>query len=173
MLYFFTVKMKYVRNLMNIDHKNIMSVSSQHRKNKRVFIGIIVMLDNHKYCIPLSSVEDKPKYSKMSNNITFRKITNKSGEIIGVLNINNMIPVKEEYLIPFDMEISVSDDEKQRKYKKHCMEELEWCREHEDEIIMLARELHRMVCSNQSFKKRNICPDYRLLEQECDKGKAL
>lgn len=173
MLDFYTVKMKYVRNLMNIDHQNIMSVSSQHKKNKRVFVGIIVMVNKHKYCIPLSSVEEKPKYREMSNNITFRKITNTSEEVIGVLNINNMIPVREEYLIPFDMKIYPSDNEKQRNYKLHCMEELKWCREHEDEIVMLARELHRMVCDGLPFKKRKICPDYRLLEKECNKAKQI
>ena len=131
------------------------------------------MVDEYKYCIPLSSVEAKLKYQNMSNNITFRKITDQEGKIIGVLNINNMIPVKEEYLIPFDMKISPSDDERQRKYKEHCMKELEWCREHEEEIVMLARELHRIVCSNQPFKKRGICPDYRLLEKECDKFKQF
>lgn len=165
--------MKYVRNLMNIDNKNVMSISSQHRKNKRIFVGIIVMLDHHKYCIPLSSVEGKNKYQKMSNNLTFRKITNTNGEVIGALNINNMIPVRDEYLIPFDIKIYPSDDKKQREYKKHCMEELRWCREHEDEIVMLARELHRMVCNGVPFKKRKICPDYRLLEKECDKAKRL
>ena len=173
MLYFYTVKMKYIRNLMNIDHQNIMSISSQHKKNKRAYVGIIVMVNNHKYCIPLSSVEEKPKYREMSNNITFRKITNAAEKVIGVLNINNMIPVREEYLIPFDMEIYPSDNEKQRNYKAHCMEELKWCREHEAEITMLAKELHRMVCNELPFKKRKICPDYRLLEKECNKAKQI
>ena len=45
MLNFYTVKMKYIRNLMNIDHKNIMSASSQYKKNKRIFVGIIVMVN--------------------------------------------------------------------------------------------------------------------------------
>lgn len=173
MLDFYTVKMKYIRNLMNIDHQNIISVSPQHKKNKRIFVGIIVMINHYKYCIPISSVEEKPKYKVMSNNITFRKITNTSGEVIAVLNINNMIPVREEYLIPFDMKIYPSDNEKQRNYKKYCMEELKWCREHENEIVMLANKLHKMVCSGQPFKKRKICPDYKLLERECDKAKLI
>jgi len=109
----------------------------------------------------------------MSENITFRKITNASGELIGVLNINNMIPVKEEYLIPFDIKIYPSDSERQRNYKLHCQEELNWCRVHEDEIAMLARELHSMVCNEIPFKKRKICPDYRLLEKECSKDKKI
>ena len=96
MLNLYTVKMKYIRNLMNIDHQHIMSISSQHRKNKRVFVGMIIMVKDHKYCVPLSSVGEKTKYQKISNNITCRKITNASGKIIAILNINNMIPVREE-----------------------------------------------------------------------------
>lgn len=173
MLNFYMVKMKYVRNLMNIDPQNIMSISSQNRKNKRIYLGIIVMVNCHKYCIPLSSVEEKAKYQKMSDNITFKKITNTKGKVVGALNINNMIPVRDEYLLPFDMKIYPSDTAKQRNYKMHCMEELQWCREHENEITMLAKELHKMVCTGLPFKKRKICPDYRLLEKECDKAKQL
>ncbi len=173
MLNLYTVKMKYIRNLMNIDHQHIMSISSQHRKNKRVFVGIIIMVNDHKYCVPLSSVGEKTKYQKIFNNITCRKITNASGKIIAILNINNMIPVREEYLIPFDIRIYSSDNDKQRSYKMHCMEELKWCRAHEDEITMLAKELHKMVCNGLPFKKRKICPDYKLLEKECNKAKQI
>lgn len=77
-----------------------------------------------------------------------------------------MIPVRDEYLLPFDMKIYPSDTTKQRNYKMHCMEELQWCREHENEITMLAKELHKMVCTGLPFKKRKdtvksqnkICP---------------
>lgn len=173
MLKFYKVKMKYVRNLMNIDHKNVLSVSSQRHKNKRIFLGVIVMIDDHKYCIPLSSVEEKRKYTNMSENITLRKICNESGEVIAVLNINNMIPVLEEYLIPFHIETLPTDSKDKLEYKKHCEQELKWCNEHEKEIIRLAQELHRIICNDEPFGKRKICPDYRLLEKECDKGKEI
>lgn len=73
---------------------------------------------------------------------------------------------------PFDMKIYPSDNEKHRNYKMQCIEELKWCRDHESEIVMLAKELHKMVCNGLPFKKRKICPDYRLLEQECDKNQT-
>ena len=174
MLRFYKVKMKYVRNLQNVDSSNnILSVSSQRHKNKRLFLGVVIMLDNHKYCIPLSSVEEKDKYSKMSENITLRKIRNENGDVIAVLNINNMMPVREEYIIPFDIEKLEDDTEKRAAYKKHCLEELAWCNKHENEIIRLAKELHRMICSNENFSKRKICPNYKLLEKECDKCKII
>ncbi len=131
------------------------------------------MVDEHKYCIPLSTVGNKEKYEHIRENITLRKIRNKKGEIIGILNINNMIPIREEYLIPFDIEISPTDSKKQIEYKALCRSELEWCNEHCNEITRLAQELRRIICSNSSFSKRNICPDYKILERECDKAKKI
>lgn len=173
MLELYKIKMKYVRNLMNIDHKSVASVSSQRNKNNRLFVGIIIMVEGQQYCIPMSSVSGKDKYKDMAENITFRKIIDASGNLIGVLNINNMIPVREEYLIPFDIDIKASDTEKQKEYKRLCQDELKWCNEHENEITRLAQELHRMVVSDIPFKKKKICADYKKLEAECNKAKKL
>ena len=65
------------------------------------------------------------------------------------------------------------DSKDKLAYKKHCEQELKWCNEHEKEIIRLAQELHRIICNDEPFGKRKICPDYRLLEKECDKGKEI
>lgn len=52
--------MKYIRNLHNKDDK-VLSVSPQTGKDTRVFVGIIIVFDEHKYCIPLSSPKAKHK----------------------------------------------------------------------------------------------------------------
>ncbi len=52
--------MKYIRNLHNKDDK-VLSVSPQTGKDTRVFGGIIIVFDEHKYCIPLSSPKAKHK----------------------------------------------------------------------------------------------------------------
>ena len=54
----YKVDMKYIRNLHNKDDK-VPSVSPQIGKDSRVFVGIVVVCDKHKYCIPLSSPKDK------------------------------------------------------------------------------------------------------------------
>lgn len=170
----YKVKMKYIRNLKNIDKtNNILSVSSQRNKHNRLFLGIVVMVDQHKYCIPLSSVDQKEKYDHISENITLRKIRDSDGKVIGILNINNMIPVREEYLMNFAIDILPTDNEKQKNYKLLCRKELEWCNQHSKEITRLAQELHQIICSGRFFSKRKICPDYRALERECDKAKII
>jgi protein AbiQ len=175
----YTVDMKYVRNLKNVENRKtgrtntILSISSQTHKHARPFVGIIQMVNGNKYCIPLSSIEEKEKYKTMSENITFRKITDKNGEVIGVLNINNMIPVREEYISQFIVDELPTDSEKQREYKKKCKAELDWCNDNIGEISRLASELHTIICENKPFKKRNICPNYAELEKECAKQKIM
>ncbi len=52
---------------MNVDKtNNIQSISSQRHKHNRVFVGIIVMVDSHEYCIPLSTVSSKDKYERVT-----------------------------------------------------------------------------------------------------------
>ena len=175
----YVVNMKYVRNLKNVERQRtgrtntILSVSTQTHKQGRPFIGIIQIVNGLQYCIPLSSVEEKPKYIDMAENITFRKIKDEQGNIIGVLNINNMIPVKEEYITEFVIDGLPTDSAKQIEYKRKCKQELDWCNANMKEITRLASELHSIICDDKPFKKRSICPNYSLLEKECAKEKPI
>ena len=60
----YTIDMKYVRNLAKADD-NVMSVSPQNGKSVRPFVGIIVLVNGRKYCIPLSS--PKKKFENKTN----------------------------------------------------------------------------------------------------------
>jgi protein AbiQ len=180
-LQLYMVNTKYVRNLMNAEKhasKNnrcntIISNSPQRNKQGRPYVGIIVIANDRQYCIPLCSNDEKAKYENMRENITMRKIRDDNNKVIGILNINNMIPVREEYLEQFDTTIYSSDTEKQVEFKKKCSAELKWCREHISEIERYARNLHDIICSDIPFGKRSICPHYDALEKECDKEKTL
>ncbi len=175
----YVVSTKYVRNLKNVEKRatgranTILSNSPQTRKQKRPFLGIITLVNGQKYCIPLSTYKGKDKYKMIAENITCRKIKDANGEVIGVLNINNMIPVKEEYINIFKLEQNKNDSQEQKDYKELCKRQLKWCRDNKDEIHKLANDLHRIICTNQKFKKRNICPDYAILERECNKEKII
>lgn len=54
----YNVNLKYIRNLHNIDN-HIPSISPQLEKQNRPFLGVIVMVNGSKYCIPLSSNSNK------------------------------------------------------------------------------------------------------------------
>ena len=66
----YKLDMKYIRDLAKKDD-NVHSVSPQVGKDNRPFVGIIIVCDNKKYCIPLSS--PKPKHQKMKNDIELMK----------------------------------------------------------------------------------------------------
>ena len=87
----YRIDMKYIRNLHNIDDK-VLSVSPQIGKDERPFLGVIIIYNEHKYCVPLS--KPKKKHEKMRDKIDFKKIIH-NGQLIGVLNFNLMIPVED------------------------------------------------------------------------------
>lgn len=64
MFQLYKIKIKYIRNLKKID-KHVMSVSPQEHKNNRLFLGILVMINQQQYCIPLSSISEKEKYKNI------------------------------------------------------------------------------------------------------------
>ena len=164
------IDMKYIRNLHKID-EHVFSVSPQIGKQNRPFLGIIVMVNGEKYCIPLTS--NSPGKSKnfadMRENITFRKVRDKKGNVLAALNLNNMIPVREEYIAEINLRIFEYDTEAVKKWKKLCAKELDWCQANQNEIEYLANELYRKYCAVEQFQKRKLCLNFPLLEKECKK----
>ena len=47
----------------------------------------------------------------MRENITFRKICDKNGKVLAALNLNNMIPVRDEYVTEIDLRIHPKDSQ--------------------------------------------------------------
>ena len=54
----YRIDMKYIRNLHNIDDR-VLSVSPQIGKDERPFLGVIIVCNTHKYCVPLSKPKKK------------------------------------------------------------------------------------------------------------------
>ena len=170
----YNVNIKYIRNLHNIDD-NVPSVSPQIGKQARPFLGIIVLINGSKFCIPFTSNSDKKNkhFESMRENITFRRICDKDGKVLAALNLNNMIPVREEYITEIDLKLRPTDTEELRRWKKLCIKELDWCQSHQNEIERLANELYRIYTSDEPFGKRKICLNFPALERECKKNKFI
>ena len=95
----YTMDMKYVRDLHRVDNR-VQSVSPQIHKSNRPFVGVVVVCDEHKYCIPLDHPKDK--HYKMKNDVDFTRIFD-GDKLIGVLNFNNMIPVDDGLIKPLNV----------------------------------------------------------------------
>ncbi len=161
----YTVDMKYIRNLQNKDSR-IYSVSPQIGKDDRPFLGILLVCNDHKYCVPLSKPKDKHK--EMRDKIDFKRIIIDE-KIIGVINFNLMIPVEENQLREIDTEIHKHDNRDTRRRKQRLKKELEWCNEHSRELENTANVLYEMYNSDKQFSARERCADFKKLEKECEK----
>lgn len=158
--------MKYIRDLHKADDR-VQSVSPQIHKSNRPFVGIVVICNEHKYCVPLDSAKEKHKTKK--NDVDFTRIFD-GEKLISVLNFNNMIPVTDCFIKKIDLRVSKKDNPSQVNYKKLCIKEIEWCRKNQEAIVKKANKLYLLVqkpnCSSL-LKKR--CNDFKKLENVLEK----
>jgi protein AbiQ len=162
--------MKYIRDLARVDD-NVMSVSPQIRKENRPFVGIVVICDNKKYCVPLTS--PKPKHMSMKNDKDFSRMFDKGNKLIGCLNFNNMIPVDDSVLLPIDMEVHKSDSIGEQAYKALLNDQLDWCNDNLEAITSKACKLYKIVTETPD-KMKNLtrrCCNFKKLEQVLEKRK--
>ncbi len=161
----YRIDMKYIRNLHNIDDR-VLSVSPQIGKDERPFLGVILVCNEHKYCVPLS--KPKKKHMKMRDKIDFKKIV-VDGTLIGVLNFNLMIPVEDAQIQKIDTKIRKHDNDDAKKKKQLLIKELEWCNEHSRDLINTANVLYKKYISGEMFSAREQCLDFTRMEVECTK----
>ena len=163
-LYF--MDMKYIRDLHKVDDR-VQSVSPQIHKSNRPFVGIVVICDDHKYCVPLDSAKEKHKTQK--NDVDFTRIFD-GEKLISVLNFNNMIPVDDRYITKIDLKPSPKDNPAQASYKKLCIKEIEWCRKNQEAIVKKANKLYYLVQKpNYSSMLKKRCNDFKKLERVLEK----
>ena len=158
------IDMKYIRDLSRVDDK-VMSVSPQAGKANRPFVGIVVVCDDKDYCIPLTS--PKAKHKNMKNDKDFLKILDKNGEIIGAINLNNMIPVNGNVIERINMQISEKNNKKDIAYKNLLNDQLNWCNKNRDIIINKANKLYHIVTETPDKMRSltNRCCDFKRLEE--------
>ena len=157
----YTMDMKYVRDLHNVDDR-VQSISPQIHKSNRPFVGVVVICDQHKYCIPLD--HPKEKHYKMKNDIDFTRIYD-GDKLIGVLNFNNMIPVEDSLIRILDVKPGIKDSDAERAYKTLCAKELDWIQKNQTAIVKKANKLYQVIqmdTANYGLKKR--CLDFKRLE---------
>jgi protein AbiQ len=159
----YRIDMKYIRNLHKIDDR-VLSVSPQIGKDERPFLGVIIICNEHKYCVPLS--KPKNKHIKMRDKIDFKKIMCE-GSLIGVLNFNLMIPVEDAQIQRIDTKIRKHDNSDTKKKKQLLIKELEWCNTHKRDLMNTANVLYQKYISGQNFSAKEQCLDFRRMEQEC------
>lgn len=171
----YRIDLKYVRDLSPAD-SNVMSISPQTHKDNRPFVGIVILMGEKEYCIPITSPKDKFKSKKSS--VDFIKIyddkikdNNGVSKLIGVLNLNNMIPVSKSVLSKIDLTVDKRSDLPTQRYVILMQKQLRWCRNNYDTILNRANKVYKMV-TQEPDKNRNLvrrCCNFKRLEEILDK----
>lgn len=106
----------------------------------------------------------------MKNGLDFHRILDSNGKLIGVLDFNNMIPVRPNVVKKIQARIEKSDDQATRKYKELMSDQLTFCRQNHDVIVNKANKLYRMVHqkNTSNFIKRR-CLNWTKLEEILDR----
>ena len=159
----YTLDVNYVAELAKVDSK-VMSVSPQQKKDNRPFVGVVVICNDKRYCIPLTS--PKPKHQKMKDGLDFLRLFDNKGKLLGAMNLNNMIPVddrliKKIILLPFP-----TDSPQDIKYKDLLNDQLDWCNHNRKEIYGKASRLYDVVTRHYKGTERIVsrCCDFKKLE---------
>lgn len=164
----YTVDVNYGAELAKADNR-VMSISPLQQKENRPFVGIIIILDNKEYCIPLTS--PKPKHEKMKNNKDFIKLSDKEGKPLGALNLNNMIPVEKSLIKIINIIPQTADSPQNIAYKKLLQKQLMWCNSNKENITKRAEKLYKIIVETPEkipqLTKR--CCDFKKLETTLDK----
>lgn len=155
-LNFYSIDLKYVRNLSQKD-SNVMSTSPQIHKSNRPFVGVIVLVKNSIDFLKIRhpSVKDE----------------NGANKVIGGLNINNMLPVDLSLIHKIDISIKPTDNHKTVVYKQLMANQLTWCQTNSDIIIKRANSLYNIITENADDNKylAKRCCNFKKLEEVLDR----
>lgn len=128
-------------------------------KEHRPFLGIVLKVNYKNYFAPLCSPKEKHKAMHKQRDL----IKIDDGKL-GVINLNNMIPIPESRCIRLELK-NMGDT----KYQILLNKQLIWCNQNSEEIIATAEKLYESICyfdeENSMLKGR--CCNFRLLEKKC------
>lgn len=147
---FYTVSNEYIAQLKEVDDK------VRHNKTSRPYIGVVLEVGEFKYLSPLTS--HKPKHDEINprNPLIFKMHEVGDAQVkLGMLQLNNMIPV-------LDSEIQLVDLEAQSSRYRGLLEKQQlFLRKNSDQIKEKAARLHKKVIANQDdnglFEVRMSC----------------
>ena len=150
----YRIEDKYIRYLKHFDDK------VQNNKNRRrPYVGIVLYVGDYRYFVPMES--PKPNHANMKAGKHILKL---DGGRLGLLGFNNMIPVREDALISFDI-----DAEPDPQYAELLRRQAVYMNRNKANILDHASRTYYSVTRDQNDFLRTICCDYKKLEGACDR----
>ena len=150
-LKFYNIDDQYIEYLYQFDKK-----VPFNKNSKRPYIGIILEINGITYFAPMFS--PKQQHSKYKANATHIRI----GEKLGMIKLNNMIPVNKENLKYINF-----NDIQDKKYKNLLIQQNNFIQLNADDIRQTAEKLYKFVTIDKKEFFIKLCCDFKLLEEKC------
>jgi len=161
-LNFYIVDDNYIEYLRQFDHH-----IAYNKNQKRPYIGVVLIVNNHYYFAPLFSPKQKHKTYK--NNLSFFRIINpKTKNNLGIIRFSDMIPVPQECVYLLDVK------NQSYGYKRLLSEQYSYINstKSKEKIISKAKKIYDIVCKENTKSKifqfyKSLCCNFTLLEEKC------
>ncbi|POZ53183.1 Endoribonuclease ToxN [Methylovulum psychrotolerans] len=162
---FYTVSDEYMAFLQQFDGK-VPNNGGINYKNKKVYVGIVLEIDTHKFLAPLTSYKTSQDRIKSSCCSAFKlhERTNPDNKL-GLISLNYMVPVPDSELVELDI------DAQNASYKRMLYLQYEFIKSNRTEIIRRAGKLYEHVVINRSSFFVKISCDIPKLVDEYKKFK--
>lgn len=174
----YNISDEYINYLRKFD-KKVFSNKEDDRKHSRKYLGIILIIDEFNYFVPLSSpkdtdyiIEDGTKIIRKNTIPIIRIISEDSNgneELKGTLKFSNMIPVPDFALIDYDVYSETDED-----YKILVTKEIAFISANKKTIINNAKVIYNQKTKNyKNIKYLENTVNFKLLEQKCKEYKTI
>lgn len=148
----YRVNDKYIAFLRGRDHR--VQLNKHH---SRPYVGVVLHVGEFKYFVPMES--PKPSHEKIKPGIHILKMD--KGRL-GLLGFNNMIPVRDDVLISFDINNEPSPD-----YAMLLKKQAYFCNRNKTDILNKASRTYYEVVNDKNKFLKDICCDFKKLERAC------
>lgn len=152
---FYKVDVNYIKYLHGFDNRVQYNVNYTNTLNQnRPYIGVVLKINQQNYFAPLE--HPRPSHKTLKSNVHIYKI---KGGKLGIIGLNNMIPVPEIALIDFD----INTDKNKRILVSQYIE----CSNDWDTIKSKAVQTYqKRITSPNKFERKMYC-NFKLLEKKC------
>lgn len=154
---FYTISTDYVSFLKTVDAR-VPNTQDPAYQQQKIFVGVVLEIDGHKYLAPLTSYKPHQDKIKSSSPVSF-KLHEKSNpdNKLGMINLKFMIPVLDSQIQLLDIN-SISGG-----YQRMLYKQLEFIRVNKSMILKKAELLrHLVIDKEQNFGSCN----FALLEEK-------
>lgn len=135
---------------------------NNNSKETRPYIGVLFSIGDMKYFAPLSS--PKPKHLTMKSAMDFIKIDDGK---LGVINLNNMIPIKDDCYQIVDL-VNLPKNVEEQEYFYLLNDQYYWMVKHQVKIAKKSLRLYNWYNNDKlPINIKNRCCDFKLLESKC------